>query len=79
MTVHDSLTVPHELASEAAALFASTVEEATGHKPALKINRPAPELAKISASIEGGCPGSPDLLASLPSLAACCRDGHFPP
>jgi hypothetical protein len=37
--------VPDELANEAANLLADTVEAATGHKPALRINRPAPELA----------------------------------
>ena len=51
LIVHNSLAVPHEFATEAATLLVNTVEEATGHNPALRVNRPAPELAETSISI----------------------------
>jgi hypothetical protein len=67
LTVHDSLTVPHELASEAATLLENTVEEAAGHKPALRINQPAP-FRPVSASAPFASPVS--WRAHPPSLSA---------
>lgn len=46
LTVHDSLTVPHQFAAEAVTLLANTVEAATSNRPTLRITPPALELAE---------------------------------